>query len=151
MRWGNWDVVTQGSRFMASEVPSGITTFANPVPSGQTLPASFFLNSKPDFWAASKPWPGIESRRHRWEHSQRGRSRVHGSGAGLLCVGHGRTVGRQRRGVVVQRGHLLFARAQRCPVGSHEPEDCSLSTRVVPSSSCERAASGGARTSFTDS
>ena len=59
MRWGNWDVVTQGSRFMASEVPSGITTFANPVPSGQTLPASFFLNSKPDFWAASKPWPGI--------------------------------------------------------------------------------------------
>jgi hypothetical protein len=59
MRWGNWDVVTQGSRFLASEVPSGITTFANPVPSGQTLPASFFLNSKPDFWAASKPWPGI--------------------------------------------------------------------------------------------
>jgi len=59
MRWGNWDVVTNGAKFTASEVPSGIANFPNPVPGNQTLPASFFLSSKPGFWPSSKPWPGI--------------------------------------------------------------------------------------------
>jgi hypothetical protein len=51
--------VTNGAKFTASEVPSGIANFPNPVPGNQTLPASFFLSSKPSFWPSSKPWPGI--------------------------------------------------------------------------------------------
>ena len=85
MRWGNWDYVTNAVRWCGnssdtgrsttcrstSEVPSGITNFANPVPTiGDTgagqgaLPASFYLSSKPSWWVfpsgnASTPWPGI--------------------------------------------------------------------------------------------
>jgi hypothetical protein len=59
MRWGNYDVVTNANRFVASEVPSGIANFPNSVPSSQTLPASFYLNSKPAWWPAAKPWPAI--------------------------------------------------------------------------------------------
>lgn len=60
MRWGNYDVVN-GTRFVSSEVPSGLSSYANPVPSDQNLPASFYLNSKPNWWPASKPWPAIGS------------------------------------------------------------------------------------------
>jgi hypothetical protein len=69
LRWGNWDNVTStndngtndatGTRFVNAEVPSGITNFANPVPANQALPASFYLNSKPNWWPASTPWPPI--------------------------------------------------------------------------------------------
>lgn len=59
MRWGNYDVVTAGNRFVASEVPSGLTNFPNAVPSSQSLPASFYLSAKPSWWPAAKPWPGI--------------------------------------------------------------------------------------------
>jgi hypothetical protein len=59
MRWGNYDIVNGASRFVNSEVPSGITNFANPVPLDQTLPASFYLNAKPYWWPAAKPWPAI--------------------------------------------------------------------------------------------
>jgi hypothetical protein len=58
MRWGNYDVVS-GNRFMAAEVPSGIANFANPVPPNQTLPASFYLSSRPAWWPVYTPWPGI--------------------------------------------------------------------------------------------
>jgi hypothetical protein len=58
MRWGNWDNVNNASRFVNAEVPSGITNFPNPVPSSQTLPASFYLTSKPA-WFGSVPWPPI--------------------------------------------------------------------------------------------
>jgi len=58
-RWGNWDVVSNAARFVASEVPSGLSQFANPVPSSQTLPASLYLSSKPAWWPAGKPWPAI--------------------------------------------------------------------------------------------
>lgn len=72
MRWGNWDVVTagvanvngtndqNGIRFIAAEVPSGIAgKYANPVPSSTTLPASFYLSSKPAWVPVSSPWPLI--------------------------------------------------------------------------------------------
>jgi len=59
MRWGNWDVVNNAARFLASEVPSAITTFSNPVPSTQVLPASFYLSARPSWWPAAKPWPAI--------------------------------------------------------------------------------------------
>jgi hypothetical protein len=79
MNWGNYDTVS-GIRFCGnssdtgwtttcgstSEVPSGITNFANPVPSkGDTgsgqppMPASFYLSSQPTWWPAAKPWPPI--------------------------------------------------------------------------------------------
>ena len=68
MRWGNWDNVTStndtgtndstGTHFLSGEVPSGITNFENAVPASQTLPASFYLNSKPS-WFGSIPWPPI--------------------------------------------------------------------------------------------
>jgi hypothetical protein len=62
MRWGNFDVATDSVRWNTSEVPSGLSLFANPVPSNQTLPASFFLSGKPDWWTTpwgTPPWPAI--------------------------------------------------------------------------------------------
>jgi hypothetical protein len=48
-----------------SEVPSNFndgsgspSLYVNPVPGSQTLPASFYLNSKPS-WFGSVPWPPI--------------------------------------------------------------------------------------------
>lgn len=59
MRWGNYDVVSAASRFVASEVPSGLSLYANPVPASQALPASFYLSAKPAWWPTSTPWPAI--------------------------------------------------------------------------------------------
>jgi hypothetical protein len=63
MRWGNYDVVTGTSRFVSSEVPSGLTgtqaPFANPVPANNSLPASFYLSSQPSWWPSGKAWPSI--------------------------------------------------------------------------------------------
>jgi len=62
MRWGNYDVVTGTVHWNASEVPSGLSQYANPVPSNQNLPASFFLSARPDWWGTpwgTPPWPAI--------------------------------------------------------------------------------------------
>ena len=59
MRWGNYDVVNAAVRWLASEVPSGVSPLGNAVPANQDLPASFYLASRPAFWPASKPWPPI--------------------------------------------------------------------------------------------
>jgi hypothetical protein len=59
LRWGNYDTANGAARFVAGEVPSGISPYGNPVPAGQTLPASFFLSSRPGWWPSSKPWPPI--------------------------------------------------------------------------------------------
>src|SRR5690606_10008547 len=45
-RWGNYDTVTRSVRFASGEVPSGLASFANPVPSSQSLPASLYRASK---------------------------------------------------------------------------------------------------------
>lgn len=58
MRWGNYDTVNAATRFLASEVPSTLTDFANPVPSNQSLPPSFYLNSQPG-WFGSVSWPPV--------------------------------------------------------------------------------------------
>jgi hypothetical protein len=58
LRWGNYDTVTGTSRFVSSEVPSGLAKFANPVPANNNLPASFYLNSKPS-WFGATPWPPV--------------------------------------------------------------------------------------------
>jgi hypothetical protein len=58
MRWGNYDVVNGATQWNSSEVPSSISSYANPVPSSHTLPASFYLSTQPSWWG-SLPWPGI--------------------------------------------------------------------------------------------
>ena len=58
MRWGNYDTVTGKVQWNPSEVPSALTAYANSVPTSQSLPASFFLSSKPSWWG-TMPWPAI--------------------------------------------------------------------------------------------
>jgi hypothetical protein len=58
-RWGNYDVVNDSARWEASEVPSSIAKYANPVPASKTLPASFFLSAKPAWWPSGIAWPPI--------------------------------------------------------------------------------------------
>ena len=79
-RWANYDVVTQANRFCGnssdtgwsttcggtSEVPSGLSLYAQPRPTkGDTaagqpaLPGSFYLTSKPSWWPTAKAWPNI--------------------------------------------------------------------------------------------
>lgn len=78
-RWGNWDTVTNNTRWCGnssntgfstvcgstSEVPSSDAHYPNSIPtkgdisSGQSaMPASFFLSSKPAWWG-NLPWPAI--------------------------------------------------------------------------------------------
>lgn len=62
LRWGNYDTATNGTRWDSSEVPSRLSLYANPVPSSQTLPASFYLSAKPSWWGTpwgTPPWPAI--------------------------------------------------------------------------------------------
>jgi hypothetical protein len=56
-RWGNWDSVNSAVRFDSSEVPSSIANFANAVPASQTLPASFYLSTRPSFWGTTYGTP----------------------------------------------------------------------------------------------
>jgi len=58
MRWGNWDNVNNATRFVSSEVPSGIATLPNPVPASQVLPNSLYLSGKPAFFGSGM-WPPI--------------------------------------------------------------------------------------------
>jgi hypothetical protein len=59
LRWGNFDVVNNATRWVSSEVPSGLSDgYSNKVPGSQTLPSSFFLSGKPSWWG-SRPWPPI--------------------------------------------------------------------------------------------
>ncbi|HWF90737.1 MAG TPA: hypothetical protein VN684_00565 [Terriglobales bacterium] len=58
MLWGNYDTVNNASRFLSSEVPSSLSSFANAVPASQSLPNSFYRSTKPSWWG-SMPWPAI--------------------------------------------------------------------------------------------
>lgn len=62
MRWGNYDTVNDATRFLASEVPSGLANYANPVPATETLPKSFSISTRPSWWGGpfgTPPWPPI--------------------------------------------------------------------------------------------
>jgi hypothetical protein len=73
MRWGNYDVVTGAIRWCGnsadpgwtticgstSEVPAGLSKYANSIPTTTVLPASFYLSKKPAWWPPAKPWPAI--------------------------------------------------------------------------------------------
>ncbi|HTT18288.1 MAG TPA: hypothetical protein VMG82_05055 [Candidatus Sulfotelmatobacter sp.] len=79
-RWGNYDTVTGAVRWCGnssdtgwattcgskSEVPTGISSYSNAVPSygdtgaGQSaMSASFIYSSTPSWWPSGKPWPPI--------------------------------------------------------------------------------------------
>jgi hypothetical protein len=58
MRWGNYDTVNDSTRWLSSEVPSGLAKYANPLPSNQALPNSFYLLTKPS-WFGSIQWPPV--------------------------------------------------------------------------------------------
>jgi hypothetical protein len=58
-RWGNYDTVTGAARWNVSEVPSGLSQYANPVPADNNLPSSLYLTGKPSWWPSSIPWPAI--------------------------------------------------------------------------------------------
>jgi hypothetical protein len=59
LRWGNYDTVNAAVRFVTSEVPSGLSQYANPVPASQSLPASFYSSTQPSWWPSGKVWPPI--------------------------------------------------------------------------------------------
>jgi len=56
MRWGNYDVMNGAAQWNASEVPSGISLYSNPVPDSHNLPNSFYLLAQPNWWG-SAVWP----------------------------------------------------------------------------------------------
>lgn len=78
LRWGNYDVVTGAARWCGnssdpgwtttcnstSEIPTTGMTYinGNAVPSGTTLPPSFYLSAQPSWWQTpwgTPPWPAI--------------------------------------------------------------------------------------------
>lgn len=56
-RYGNYDTSTVTVRFQASEVPSGISPYANAVPGSTTFPPSFYYSAKPNWFPSAKAWP----------------------------------------------------------------------------------------------
>jgi hypothetical protein len=60
MRWGNYDTKNAANQFNSAEVPTALTDgYALSIPASHTLPASFYLSSKPSWWTSGKPWPAI--------------------------------------------------------------------------------------------
>ena len=59
LRWRNYDVVTNGTRLLASEVPAQDPNFPNAVPSATALPASLYLSGKPAWFSSTVPFPAI--------------------------------------------------------------------------------------------
>jgi len=57
-RWGNYDTVNGTVRWNASEVPTGLSKYAQPVPPNHDLPPSLYLLEKPG-WFKSTAWPPI--------------------------------------------------------------------------------------------
>ncbi len=66
-RWGNYDTVNGATQWNTAEVPSGLGSYAQPVPvsvctASLACPASFLYASQPSFWATAfgtPPWPAI--------------------------------------------------------------------------------------------
>ena len=66
MRWGNWDTVTNGTKWDSTEASPGAVTYVSANFSSSyfgslahTLPASLIYNSAPIWWPSSKNWPPI--------------------------------------------------------------------------------------------
>lgn len=54
LRWGNYDYFNKATRFVASEIPAGVT-----VPTDQVIPKSYAYASRPAWWPTRIPWPPI--------------------------------------------------------------------------------------------
>jgi hypothetical protein len=54
LRWGNYDYFNRTTRFVASEIPAGVT-----VPLDQVIPDSYYYSGKPAWWPAGIAWPPI--------------------------------------------------------------------------------------------
>lgn len=54
LRWGNYDYFNRATRFVASEIPSGVA-----VPSSQIIPNSYYYATRPSWWNSGVPWPPI--------------------------------------------------------------------------------------------
>jgi hypothetical protein len=66
MRWGNWDVVTNGAKWDSTEASPAAVPYVNANFSStyfgslaHTLPASLYYAAKPSWWPAGKAWPPI--------------------------------------------------------------------------------------------
>ena len=63
MRWGNYDTVNNAVRFQASESGVDALVFPGLLNPSQTLPASFYLTSRPSAWwgtpQGTPPWPPL--------------------------------------------------------------------------------------------
>lgn len=66
MRWGNYDVVTNGVKWDATEASPGAVPYVNSnftssyfSSLAHTLPASLYYSSKPSWWPSSVAWPPI--------------------------------------------------------------------------------------------
>ena len=75
VRWGNYDTATAAVRWCGNSSNPGWSTtcsstseiqttsggsgtdYPNFVPSSTSLPASFYLSAKPNWWPSAKPWP----------------------------------------------------------------------------------------------
>ena len=61
-RYWNWDSVNASTQCNNSEVPSGLSLYANPIPSpgcGGSYAASFYYFSRPAWWSSGIPFPAI--------------------------------------------------------------------------------------------
>jgi hypothetical protein len=58
MRWGNYDAATAAPVWNNTEVPTGLSLFANALPASRVLPASMYLAAKPAWWGAGV-WPPV--------------------------------------------------------------------------------------------
>src|SRR5262245_59146886 len=54
LRWGNYDYFNKATRFVASEIPAGVT-----VPADQVIPGSYYYSGRPAWWPAGIAWPPI--------------------------------------------------------------------------------------------
>jgi hypothetical protein len=54
LRWGNYDYFNRTTRFVAAEIPGGVS-----VPSDQVVPKSYYYSARPTWFSASIPWPPI--------------------------------------------------------------------------------------------
>jgi hypothetical protein len=54
LRWGNYDYNSSAARWIASELPFGVSA-----PPDQSLPASYYYMSRPAWFPAGVPWPAI--------------------------------------------------------------------------------------------
>src|SRR5260370_35791172 len=58
MRWGNYDTENAAARFQTSEDGHPAPTYPAQTKASQTLPASFYLSSKPSWWGTIH-WPPV--------------------------------------------------------------------------------------------